>query len=363
MHKKRLPLFASALLVAALLVMTLAFVQAHPPAGTAVLPRANNAVQEDPPVDGIAQADPANDLTRVSLSLSSGFIMDPYLLRVVSGGLQEASSLDEACQGFIKKQPDVVIDWSGEAAALHLFTYSNGDAMLVVETPDGEFLCNDDADDVTVDALISIEEPQEGEYNIYAGSFRSEEPVMGFLIITEIDPVDEMAALDLTPLLDRRDYVDAEQLTPAIRLEDLSPHHEAVFGKAELSPGFESVEVFAAGGGDVNVAGLDGLDDACQGFVSLVPSYSVIWSGDGGFTAFFESEKNSAMGIVDPEGEVICNDNTAEENLNPLVQIQAAAEGEYDIYISSLGPDDFVTGQLTITNDSNAALAPLGTDE
>lgn len=363
MHKKRLFLFGSVLLVAAFLVMTLVFVQVYASAETASFPSANPVVQEDQPADGIALADPANDLTRVSLSLSSGFLMDPYLLRVISGGSQEASSLDKSCQGFIKEQPDVVINWSGEADALHLFTYSDGDAMLVVETPDGEFLCNDDADDVTVDALINIEDPQEGEYNIYTGSFRAEEPVMGFLVITEFNPAGEMAALDLAPLLDRRDYIDAEQMTPAVRLGDLSPHHEAVFGKAELSPGFTSVEIFAAGGGDVNVAGLDGLDDACQGFVSLVPSYSVIWSGDGGFTAFFESEKNSGMGVVDPEGVVICNDNTAKDNLNPMVQIPEAVEGEYDIYISSLNPDDFVTGLLTITSDSDASPNPLAADE
>jgi len=63
--------------------------------------------------------------------------------------------------------------------------------------------------------------------------------------------------------------------------------------------------------------------------------------------------------IVTPSGEIICNDNATEDNLNPLVNILRAAEGDYDIFIGSLVPGQVVTGNLTITSDTAAEPATL----
>ncbi len=304
-------------------------------------------------------ADPFGDSTLATIDLGAGFILDPYFLRVIGGGDVPASEIDEACTGFVDEDPNVVLNWSGESETLTIFVYSDSDPVLVIETPEGEFLCNDDLDQIVLDPAIMLEDPAEGEYHIHVGSYAADEPALGYLVITEMNVSGELADLDLTPLLDRRDYPLAGSLLPDIDLNDLYLQESGIFGQAELSPGFEDVELFAAGGGSLAVYPLDGEETGCQGNVSRVPVYTFSWSGGGSLSAYFEAEKDSSLMIVAPGGEIVCNNNAAEENLNPVVDILNAAEGEYEIFIGSLVPDQIVTGILTITSDTAAEPAPL----
>ena len=307
----------------------------------------------------VQAADPFGDSTLATVDLGAGFILDPYFLRVIGGGDVPASEIDEACSGFVDEDPNVVLNWSGETEALTIFVYSDSDPVLVIETPEGEILCNDDLDQVVLDPAITLEDPAEGEYHIHVGSFKADEPALGYLVITEMDVTDELADLDLTPLLDRRDYPVADLLLPDVDFNDLYLQESGIFGHADLSPGFETVELFAAGGGNLAVYPLDGEETGCQGNVSRVPIYTFSWSGSGDLSAYFEAEEDSSLMIVTPSGEVICSDNAAEDNLNPLVNILSAAEGDYDIFIGSLVPGQVVTGILTITSDTAAEPATL----
>ena len=323
-------------------------------APAAVVQSARSAV----PVQAQA-ADPFGDSTLATIDLGAGFILDPYFLRVIGGGDVPASEIDEACAGFIDEDPNVVLNWSGESEILTIFVYSDSDPVLVIETPDGEILCSDDLDLVVLDPAITLEDPAEGEYHIHVGSYAADEPALGYLVITELDMTGELADLDLTPLLNRRDYPLAGSLLPDVDLNDLYLRESGIFGHAELSSGFEDLALFAAGGGNLAVYPLDGDENGCQGNVSRVPVYTISWSGGGSLSAYFESEKDSSLMIVTPAGEVVCNDNAAEENLNPVVDILNAAEGDYEIFIGSLVPDQIVTGILTITSDTAAEPAPL----
>jgi len=304
-------------------------------------------------------ADPFGDSTLATIDLGAGFILDPYFLRVIGGGDVPASEIDDACSGFVDDDPNVVLNWSGESESLTIFVYSDSDPVLVIETPEGEYLCNDDLDQVVLDPAITLEDPAEGEYHIHVGSYKADEPALGYLVITEMDVTDELADLDLTPLLDRREYPVADLLLPNVDINDLYLQESGIFGHAELSPGFESVELFSAGGGNLAVYPLDGEQTGCQGNVSRVPIYSFSWSGNGDLSAYFEAEEDSSLMIVTPSGEIICNDNATEDNLNPLVNILRAAEGDYDIFIGSLVPGQVVTGNLTITSDTAAEPATL----
>lgn len=304
--------------------------------------------------------DPLEDNTSVTIDLESGFLLDPYLVRVIGTGDTAASEIQEGCAGFVGTEANVTLNWSGDSEELYLFTYSDSDPVLVVETPSGEILCSDDANDVVVDSLIALKAPEEGTYNVHVGSFAADEPAMGFLVITELNVVDDLAAMDLAPLLDRQDYPDLDRLLPEVDINDLALGDSGIFGDSVLEPGFETIEVYGAGGGDLAVASLDGLDSDCVGFVSLVPTYSFTWSGGGNLSTFFESEEDGTLIVVTPEG-VVCNDNASDDNLNPVVDIPNAAEGSYDVYVGTQIPNTIVTGTLTITANTSAepgALSP-----
>lgn len=363
MRAKRSLIYGGLALLA--LLATAAFVVA---AGEAPSVAADDSASEATAVRLSAPAAEANlqagdqalpvDNTVATVDLEAGFVLDPYLLRVMGSGDTAASEIQEGCAGFVNSEPDVVLNWSGDSEALHLFTYSDTDPVLVVETPDGDFLCNDDADDVVVDPLVTLENPAEGTYNIHVGSFFADEPALGFLVITELEVSDDLATIDLGPILDRQEYRDLELLLPEVDVSDLALGDSGVFGDDELEPGFEAIEVFAAGGGDLAVASLDGLDADCVGFASLVPTYSFTWSGGGSLSVYFESEEDSSLIVVTPD-EIICNDNAADDNLNPAVDILGAAEGSYDVFIGAQTPNTVVTGTLVITSDTGAEPAAL----
>lgn len=351
---KRKTLFMGGLVGLVVLTITLLFTLTSLQAKT-IQPSQSNDVAFGQTPQQVEPTDPLDDNTVATINLDAGFLLDPYLLRVIGSGSTAASELMEGCAGFVSTQANVILNWSGESEALSLFTYSDSDPVLVVETPAGDFLCSDDADDVVVDSLITVENPEEGTYNLHVGSFHEDEPVIGFLAITELNVADDLSEIDLAPLLDRQEYADLEMLLPEIDVNDLAFGDSGIFGDVDLTPGFETIEIFGAGGGDLPVASLDGLESDCVGFVSLVPSYSFSWSGGSSLSAFFESEEDSSIIVVTPDG-VVCNNNASADNLNPVVDISNAAEGNYEVYIGAQVPNSIVTGTLTIT--SNTSIEP-----
>jgi hypothetical protein len=251
----------------------------------------------------------------------------------------------------------VVVNWSGSAPRLNLFVYSDGDAVLAVQKPDGSFVCNDDAGARTVDPLVSIANPAAGAYRIHAGAAREGEPALGFLAITQAEMDDEqLAGLDLSPMLRRRarpQPVELPQLEPGTLLTERA----AIFGSTELKSGFRPVETFAAGGGEIAAIRIEDRKLTCAGFINAVPSYSFTWSGASQpLRLFFEGQKDTSLAVVLPaqaEGQrrVVCGMNAAPDNLNPSVDITAPVAGKYLVYVAPVEPRTVAAGRLTITGD------------
>lgn len=293
-----------------------------------------------------------------AVDLNAGFLLDPYLLRVLGGGLQSAADLDAACTGYVPAAPNVTLNWTGTSDVLSIFIYSDADPVLVIETPDGEFLCNDDAGALVLDPLVTIDAPAEGSYNIYVGSAEAGDFHTGFLVLTEL--IADLGSLDLTPLLDRRDapIIDTQAIAAALNY-DITP----IFGSVEIGPGFDTVEAIVAGGGAIPIHNLPFVDETCAGFASVVPSYAFTWSGNGsGLTVFLEAQADAALVIRTPDGEIVCSDNVSADNFNPSVDIPNPTEGEYDIYIAAPTFNDVIPGVLTITAEPNAAPSAPASD-
>ena len=122
-----------------------------------------------------------------SSELEAGFSPDPLEVDMNSGGSVDVTTLGLGvdCRGFVANNPDYQIEWSGSEELLRVFFASDGDTTLVVATPSGEFVCNDDFDGL--DPLVDIEDPEEGTYSVWIGTFGSNDSIPGTLFITTDD--------------------------------------------------------------------------------------------------------------------------------------------------------------------------------
>jgi len=85
--------------------------------------------------------------------------------------------------------PDVKIEWLEDSdGAIRLFFNSLDDTTIVVQTPDGEFICNDDnglPNANPLDPAIILSEPVAGIYNVWIGTYLADRLAPGYLVITE----------------------------------------------------------------------------------------------------------------------------------------------------------------------------------
>lgn len=120
-------------------------------------------------------------LAQQEISLSAGFVPDPVLVDVYSGGSSQASQIASSCVGTIADSPDVNVYFSSSGGRLAFAVASSGDTSLVINGPDGRYYCNDDYDGLNP-ALIWGSAPS-GTYNIWIGAVG--DPAPATLIITE----------------------------------------------------------------------------------------------------------------------------------------------------------------------------------
>lgn len=130
--------------------------------------------------------DPAAESNYGAYLLQQGFLPDPFIISVASGGAIDASTTGaEGCVGFTTSQPDLTVDYEGAGEGLRIFFVGAGDTTLIVADPSGAFNCNDDGPNGTVDPVVDIISPAEGTYSIWIGSYTPEESVPGYLMFTE----------------------------------------------------------------------------------------------------------------------------------------------------------------------------------
>ena len=137
-----------------------------------------------------------NSPTYGSVELTALFSPDPYTIEVVSGGAVDASYLGGECVGHAAEAPDLRLSWSGVSPLLRVFfnAASAEDASLLVNLPDGTWLCNDDTDGLDPQVLLS--DPPEGQYDIWVGSYERGEFFSGTLSISELDAEAQTPGID-----------------------------------------------------------------------------------------------------------------------------------------------------------------------
>ena len=122
-----------------------------------------------------------------SVSLEEGFLPDPHTVDVIAGGDLDVS-VGACSYGYVATAPDYDLYYETDGGAdLFVYAESKDDTTLLINTPSGEWICNDDGFEGT-NPLVAISNAEDGLYNIWVGSYSGERNASTKLRITEIDP-------------------------------------------------------------------------------------------------------------------------------------------------------------------------------
>lgn len=123
------------------------------------------------------------------VNLRTGFTPDPRVISVVSGGQINASRVrgQGTCRGYISANPDARLVFTTDGdLPLIISVGSSDDTTLVVNTPDGRWLCDDDGGESGLNPSIRINRPRSGRYEIWVGSYRAGQNSRARLHISEV---------------------------------------------------------------------------------------------------------------------------------------------------------------------------------
>ena len=123
------------------------------------------------------------------VELEAGFVPDPHSQEMLVGGPVDASYLGGDCVGFATSAPDYSVRYSADDRSLLRFYFdpnTAGDATMIVNDPDGDWLCNDDWGPGTLDPGIDVTDPEGGRYDIWVGVLAEGTTLDGILYVTEL---------------------------------------------------------------------------------------------------------------------------------------------------------------------------------
>ncbi len=320
--------------------------------------------------EAIATFSPENDATVATIKMGDPqiFWLDPMMVTVHSGAIfggpaVDASLLGIGCAGFIDESPDVVLDWTAteDTEQLRIFMLSLGDPTLVVVTPEGDILCNDDFNPLVPDPYLEIANPVEGLYAIYVGSFDSNATAPGFLTFTTQDF--SPATLDIAQLFPR-------QIAPGAVSESMSMDVLQIDGEPLVQAPQKPLTVEdtpftqeMVAGGELGAYDIELDNDLCTGFISPVPTFKFDWEGEADkLVLFFEADADTTLVVQNPNGTFQCDDDAdGAANLNPYLDL-TPIPGSYALWVGSFEPSTLVTGTLTIAGSTEIQPKPLTTN-
>jgi len=110
-----------------------------------------------------------------TVNLRAGFTPDPTTRTVAAGGSSANPVSGEGCAGYLNlSAPDLDLNYTNGTGALPLTisAASASDISMVVYTPDGRWICDDDSGS-DLNPSITFERPQSGNYNIWIATYNA----------------------------------------------------------------------------------------------------------------------------------------------------------------------------------------------
>jgi hypothetical protein len=262
-------------------------------------------------------------------SLAAGFTSDPYTVEMTSGGEVDVRYLGSGCTGYAAIAPDFRLNWSGRSSELRIFFAGDdgGDTALLINRPDGSWICNDDWGD-SLDPLIVLDSPAAGQYDIWVASYSAGAFVPGTLYVTERD-------------------LEPRSVGPTVLDYAESPFYGTIALRAGFTPDPRESEITAGGSVDASYLGGE-----CVGFAAVAPDVRLNWSGRSSELRIFflaDAGEDATLIINMPDGSWRCNDDASTGGLNPMLILRNPVEGQYDIWVGSYDRGTYIRGKLTLT--------------
>lgn len=328
------------------------------------------AVTLSPPTTGAQGGglDAAAEPDRGIVYLSENFVPTSHPQWIITGTNVDVSRFSAVtgspdCRGWTRQKPDVTLIWSGQVDTLRILFVpqarpgdgGRADTTLVVQKPDGTWVCNDNAAADKTEPLLALNAPAAGRYAIWVAN-KERISDLGVLIITRdsVSPALDLLAAYLSS------YHTAGPLDPA-----LSPRHGALHLSPGLVPLGDPIIIKTVSGGiygDLFTTLNIPEDCFLNGWADRRSTLRFTWTqGENNFLRVFfvasgASHNDQTLVIQKPDGKLICHKGTA--SVGPQIDLDNAA-GEYSIWLAndsrqeSGGSVSAVprVGQLFITQD------------
>lgn len=264
-----------------------------------------------------------------------------HAITLQAGGFTDAFEVNPACNGWVAEVPDYVINYEGGRTPMTIAVESEADTTLVVITPDGQVLCNDD--DIDLNPGVTINNPGGGDYTIYVGTYLPiENDFYPDALLTVSGQQSTRPSVPSTP---GTNFNQRALQTPT-------------FGSVNLANGFANHSVDIQAGG-----ALEGFEfgDSCNGYVADAPDYTINYGGGSDLQITATSGDDTTMTVITPSGEVLCNDDFGD--LNPGMFINDAGAGSYAVWIGTYLPienDRYPDATINVSEVSDNKVQPSG---
>jgi hypothetical protein len=247
------------------------------------------------------------------LRLKESFLPDPQSVTVTSGGGIDVDHGD-CSYGYVSSAPDVDLYYTTSGGSgLYIYAEGEGDTMLLINTPNGSWVCDDDSHG-DLDPVVYLASAPDGLYNIWVGSF-SNENHSATLYVSEINPAGVSSSAGAPDL-------------------SLDPRYGTVRLEGGFLPDPHTVAVTAGGSIEVDVGSCG------YGYVADAPDVDFYYTVSGGrdLYIYVEGSEDTTLLVNRPDGTWVCNDDDHTGN-NPLLVFPKAAGGLYDIWVGTYGDD------------------------
>lgn len=114
------------------------------------------------------------------INIAPGFAPQPTTATGSAGGITDANTLSADCRGNVPLSPQHTLNVTAAVPNLSIMVNCPaGDTTLVVRTPTGQYLCNDDTEGLNPVVTGAF---QPGTYEVFVGSYSHDSTGMNYTI-------------------------------------------------------------------------------------------------------------------------------------------------------------------------------------
>ncbi len=267
------------------------------------------------------------------MTLSPGFSPDPSRASGTAGGTVSASTLANCgVSGQVAAQPNHLLNLTGNFSNLRIVVNAGAlDTTLMVQKPDGTFVCNDDTEGYHPIVAGAF---GPGLHKIYVGTFSASSTGPYNLGVTELSSV-TAASLGAPPGSEAAGGGPTATGAPgagAAAAAAAVAAGNSNYGTVSLTPGF-TPDPFKGNGTSGGATSAATFSAGCNGYVATQPDHIFTAGGAfGNLRIMAKSTGDITLVVRMPDGTFRCNDD--HEGTDPLISGNFPA-GTYGIWIGS----------------------------